>query len=40
MRVQRAAAPVCLIRLTDDAFFDRMRQKLHWGDLSERSRVK
>ncbi len=40
MRVQRAAAPVCLIRLADDVFFDRMRQKLHWGDLSERHRVK
>jgi NAD+ kinase len=40
MRVQRAATPVCLVRLADDLFFDRMRQKLHWGDLSERSRVK
>jgi NAD+ kinase len=40
MRVQRASSPVCLVRLADDIFFDRMRQKLHWGDLSERSRVK
>lgn len=40
MRVQRAAEPVCLVRLADDVFFDRMRQKLHWGDLSERHRVK
>jgi NAD+ kinase len=40
MRVQRAAEPVCLVRLADDAFFDRMRQKLHWGDLSERHRAK
>jgi NAD+ kinase len=40
MRVQRATSPVCLVRLADDVFFDRMRQKLHWGDLSERSRVK
>jgi NAD+ kinase len=40
MRVQRAASPVCLVRLVDDVFFDRMRQKLHWGDLSERSRLK
>ena len=40
MRVQRAATPVCLVRLTDDVFFDRMRQKLHWGDLAERSRLK
>ncbi|MGH7518162.1 MAG: NAD(+)/NADH kinase [Gemmatimonadales bacterium] len=40
MRVQRAAHHVCLIRLADDVFFDRMRQKLHWGDLSERERIK
>jgi NAD+ kinase len=40
IRVHRAASPVCLVRLSDDVFFDRMRQKLHWGDLSERSRVK
>ena len=29
-------ARVCLIRLGGDGFFSRMRQKLHWGDLSER----
>ncbi|MGH7631137.1 MAG: NAD(+)/NADH kinase [Gemmatimonadales bacterium] len=40
MRVQRAANRVCLVRLADDVFFDRMRQKLHWGDLSERERAK
>ncbi len=40
MRVQRAPNPVCLVRLADDVFFDRMRQKLHWGDLSDRSRMK
>jgi NAD+ kinase len=27
---------VCLIRLGGDGFFGRMRQKLHWGDLSGR----
>ncbi|HEX2452038.1 MAG TPA: NAD(+)/NADH kinase [Gemmatimonadales bacterium] len=40
MRVQRAPEPVCLVRLADDVFFDRLRQKLHWGDLSERHRIK
>ncbi|HEU5169143.1 MAG TPA: NAD(+)/NADH kinase [Gemmatimonadales bacterium] len=38
VRVQRAPNRVCLVRLADDAFFDRMRQKLHWGDLWERER--
>ena len=34
--VRRADHRVCLIRLCGDGFFGRMRQKLHWGDLSER----
>jgi NAD+ kinase len=34
--VRRADHRVCLIRLAGDGFFSRMRQKLHWGDLSER----
>jgi NAD+ kinase len=34
--VRRADHRVCLIRLGGDGFFGRMRQKLHWGDLSER----
>jgi NAD+ kinase len=34
--VRRADHRVCLIRLGGDGFFSRMRQKLHWGDLSER----
>ena len=34
--VRRADHRVCLIRLGGDGFFTRMRQKLHWGDLSER----
>jgi NAD+ kinase len=34
--VRRADYRVCLIRLGGDGFFSRMREKLHWGDLSER----
>ncbi|MGZ8399468.1 MAG: NAD(+)/NADH kinase [Gemmatimonadales bacterium] len=34
--VCRADHRVCLIRLGGDGFFQRMRQKLHWGDLSGR----
>jgi NAD+ kinase len=34
--VRRADHRVCLIRLGGDGFFSRMRQKLHWGDLSDR----
>ena len=34
--VSRAEHRVCLIRLGGDGFFGRMRQKLHWGDLSVR----
>ena len=36
--VRRADHRVCLIRLGGDGFFGRMRQKLHWGDLSGRRR--
>jgi NAD+ kinase len=36
VRVQRSEHPVCLVRLSHDGFFSRMRQKLQWGDLSER----
>jgi NAD+ kinase len=38
--VRRADNRVCLIRLGGDGFFSRMRQKLHWGDLSEREAVR
>lgn len=38
--VRRADHRVCLIRLDGDGFFSRMRQKLHWGDLSERETVR
>lgn len=34
--VCRADHRVCLIRLGGDGFFGRMREKLHWGDLSGR----
>jgi NAD+ kinase len=37
--VRRADHRVCLIRLGGDGFFGRMRQKLHWGDLSGREEV-
>jgi NAD+ kinase len=36
VNVRRADHRVCLIRLGGDGFFGRMRQKLHWGDLSGR----
>ncbi|HEX5386047.1 MAG TPA: NAD(+)/NADH kinase [Gemmatimonadales bacterium] len=36
VRVSRADEPIHLVRLSHDGFFARMRQKLHWGDLSER----
>jgi NAD+ kinase len=37
-RIEVSAAPyrVCLARLGADGWFTRMRQKLHWGDLSGR----
>jgi len=36
VEVCRSDHRVCLIRLGGDGFFTRMRQKLHWGDLSGR----
>ena len=36
--VRRADHRVCLIRMGGDGFFTRMREKLHWGDLSEREK--
>jgi NAD+ kinase len=36
VEVCRSEHQVCLIRLGGDGFFARMRQKLHWGDLSGR----
>ncbi|MFZ5625246.1 MAG: NAD(+)/NADH kinase [Gemmatimonadota bacterium] len=34
--VRRSPQPVLLVRLGPRGFFTRMREKLHWGDLSER----
>lgn len=34
--VRRAGARVCLVRLGEAGYIHRMRQKLHWGDLSDR----
>jgi NAD+ kinase len=36
--VRRSTSPVSLVRLARDGFFTRMREKLQWGDLSERER--
>jgi NAD+ kinase len=40
VHVRRADHRVCLIRLGGDGFFGRMRQKLQWGDLSDREAVR
>jgi NAD+ kinase len=34
--VRRSPAAVCLIRIGHEGYFSRMKQKLNWGDLSER----
>ena len=38
--LRRAGTPVCLVRLSHDRFISRMREKLHWGDLSQRDRMR
>lgn len=38
--VRRSPHPVLLVRLGSDSFFRRMREKLHWGDLSDREAVR
>ncbi len=38
VRVRRAASSVRLVRLAQKGFFARMRDKLKWGDLSDRER--
>ena len=40
VKVRRSDTPVCLVRLSHDRFFSRMREKLHWGDLSQRERTR
>lgn len=38
VRVRRSATTVRLVRLGKEGFFERMRRKLQWGDLSDRER--
>ena len=38
--VRRAQSSVLLIRLGSEGYFTRMRQKLNWGDLSEREGIR
>src|SRR3954471_6948466 len=38
LEVRRADRPIHLIRLGPEGFFKRLRKKLHWGDLSDRTR--
>ncbi len=38
LEVRRAERPIHLIRLGPEGFFKRLRKKLHWGDLSDRTR--
>lgn len=40
VEVRRAENRICLVRLGQDGWFNRMRQKLHWGDLSDREAVR
>jgi NAD+ kinase len=37
VRLRLAESPVMLVRVGPEGYFQRMRQKLHWGDLSDRS---
>lgn len=36
--VRRGGQPVHLVRIGTESFFARIRRKLHWGDLSDRTR--
>lgn len=38
LEVRRAERPILLIRLGSESFFKRLRRKLQWGDLSDRTR--
>lgn len=38
LSVRTAADPVILVRLSESGFFRRLRDKLQWGDLSDRER--
>ena len=39
VRVRVAESPVMLVRVGPEGYFQRMRQKLHWGDLSDRTPI-
>lgn len=39
VRVRVAEAPVLLVRVGAESYFQRMRKKLHWGDLSDRTPI-
>jgi NAD+ kinase len=38
LEVRRAERPILLVRLGPESFFKRLRKKLHWGDLTDRTR--
>ncbi|HEX5004301.1 MAG TPA: NAD(+)/NADH kinase [Gemmatimonadales bacterium] len=37
VRIALAESPVLLVRVGPEGYFQRMRQKLHWGDLTDRT---
>jgi NAD+ kinase len=39
VQVRVAESPVMLVRVGPEGYFQRMRQKLHWGDLSDRTPI-
>jgi len=39
VHIRTAGAPVLLVRIGAEGYFQRMRRKLHWGDLSDRSPI-
>jgi NAD+ kinase len=39
VQIRVAESPVMLVRIGPEGYFQRMRQKLHWGDLTDRSPI-
>jgi NAD+ kinase len=39
VNVRRSPVSAMLVRMGDEGYFTRMRQKLNWGDLSGRART-
>jgi len=39
VQVRVAENPVMLVRIGPESYFERMRQKLHWGDLTDRTPI-